>query len=285
MANGRSGVCKLRSTQQIGLFTDVSECADTESIVFDDEDDPSGGGDVTQFAPAQSDNRPVASGYEYTTYQTGAGITGKPLMTTVYEGVRNFEKLAGKGLPPGAPKKDKDAFQNLLTDLRRVTNSELGTYLGQRDAYYMVLKAAASGDVNAADILKGDLGSFDPDGSGSGSGGKYTGPRASVVQQAESDINATANALALEMIGRPLNQKELNRVTKRIRTAEVEQPTITSGGKAMTVQQQGLTAQGREDILREVIAKRPEFEKFQLDTTVMDAMNAYVQEKRAVIDV
>ena len=209
-------------------------------------------------------------------------------MTTVYEGVRTFEKLAGKGLPPDAPQKDKDAFQNLLTDLRRVTNSELGTYLGQRDAYYRILQSAASSGVNAADILKGDLGSFDPDGSGSGSGsgrGGYSGPRASIVQQAESDINATANALALEMIGRPLNQKELNRITKRIRAAEVEQPTVTSGSPARTVQQQGLTAQGREDILREVIAKRPEFEKFQLDTTVMDAMNAYVQEKRAVIDV
>ena len=279
-----SGNCRINGRMSY-IVTDRNMCDFPEDWVSNDAATPQGPGQtVTESAPAQSDDRPVALGYEYTTYQTGAGITGKPLMTTVYEGVRNFEKLAGKGLPPGAPKKDKDAFQNLLTDLRRVTNSELGTYLGQRDAYYMVLKAAASGDVNAADILKGDLGSFDPDGSGSGSG-KYTGPRASIVQQAESDINATANALALEMIGRPLNQKELNRVTKRIRTAEVEQPTISTGGKAMTVQQQGLTAQGREDILREVIAKRPEFEKFQLDTTVMDAMNAYVQEKRAVIDV
>jgi len=280
------GSCVVKGKKSNSV-TDPDTCDDPGSWIGHGQATPQGPGQtVTEAAPAQSDNRPVASGYEYTTYESGFGVTGKPLITTVYEGVRNFDKLAAKGLPPGAAQKDKDAFQNLLTDLRRVTQSELGTYPGQRDAYYGILQAAASGDVNAADILKGDLGSFDPDGSGSGSGsGGYTGPRTSVVQQAESDINATANALALEMIGRPLNQKELNRVTKRIRTAEVEQPTISSGGKAMTVQQQGLTAQGREDILREVIAKRPEFEKFQLDTTVMDAMNAYVQEKRAVIDV
>jgi hypothetical protein len=205
-------------------------------------------------------------------------------MTTVYEGTRKFEKIAGAALDPGASKEDKAAYKELLGDLRRVTNSKLGTLDGQRSAYYQLLQFSASSGANMEDILKGDLGSFDPDGSGGG-GGRYTGPRASVVKQAESDIDATANALALEMIGRPLNQKELNRITKRIRTAEVEQPTITSGSPARTVQQQGLTAQGREDILREVIAKRPEFEKFQLDTTVMDAMNAYVQEKRAVIDV
>jgi hypothetical protein len=281
-----SGKCRINGRMSYTV-TDRSKCDFPEDWVAHDDATPQGPGQtVTESAPAQSDDRPVALGYEYTTYQTGAGITGKPLMTTVYEGVRNFEKLAAKGLAAGAAQKDKDAFQNLLTDLRRVTGSELGTYLGQRDAYYRILQAAASGDVNAADILKGDLGSFDPDGSGSGSGlGGYSGPRASVVKQAESDINATANALALEMIGRPLNQKELNRITKRIRAAEVEQPTITSGSPARTVQQQGLTAQGREDILREVIAKRPEFEKFQLDTTVMDAMNAYVQEKRAVVDV
>lgn len=118
-----------------------------------------------------------------------------------------------------------------------------------------------------------------------GKKGPYTGPRASITVQAESDINATANALAMEMIGRTLTDKELSRVTKRIRSAEMNQPQVTTGDVKRTVTTQGLTAQGREDILREVIAQRPEFESYQLDTTVMDAMNSYIQEKRAVIDV
>jgi len=131
-----------------------------------------------------------------------------------------------------------------------------------------------------------DLGAMSKYGPG-GTGGKgaYTGPRASITVQAESDIRATANALALEMIGRPLNDKEIERVTKRMRKAEQEQPQVTTGNVARTVTTQGLTAQGREDVLRDVIAKRPEFEQYQLDTTVMDAMNAYVQEKRQVVDV
>jgi hypothetical protein len=274
-----AGTCILKSTGQRGFFTDLSECRDTDSIELDEDDTPVPGGTVTQNAPYSSDTRPVSVGY--TGYTPGGGF--KPLMTTVYEGTRRFEELAGKALARGASKEDKAAFKELLGDLRRVTKSKLGTLDGQRQAYYELLQYSASSNQNMEDILKGNANVLGGDDGGSGS--KYTGPRASVVQQAESDINATANALALEMIGRPLNQKELNRVTKRIRTAEVEQPTISTGGKAMTVQQQGLTAQGREDILREVIAKRPEFEKFQLDTTVMDAMNAYVQEKRAVIDV
>ena len=129
-----------------------------------------------------------------------------------------------------------------------------------------------------------DLSSM-PRGGESGSGGAYSGPVSSYTIQAESDIRSTADALALEMIGRPLTDKELQRVTRRIRTAEQEQPTITSGRGARRVTEEGLTAQGRQDILREVIAERPEFESFQLDTTVMDAMNEYIQEKRAVIDV
>ena len=277
-----AGTCILKSTGQKGFFTDVSECKDTDSIEFDEDDTPTASGTVSQNAPYSSDTRPVAVGY--TTYNPGVGV--QPVMTTVYEGTRRFEELAGAALARGASKEDKAEFKELLGDLRRVTKSKLGTLDGQRSAYYQLLQYSASSNQNMEDILKGNANVLGgDDGAGSRGAGGYSGPRASVVQQAESDINATANALALEMIGRPLNQKELNRITKRIRTAEVEQPTITSGSPARTVQQQGLTAQGREDILREVIAKRPEFEKFQLDTTVMDAMNAYVQEKRAVVDV
>lgn len=278
-----AGTCILKSTGQRGFFTEVSQCADTDSIQFDEDDKPVAGTSVTENAPSSSDTRPVAVGY--TTYNPGVGV--QPVMTTVYEGTRRFEELAGKALARGASKEDKAEFKELLGDLRRVTKSKLGTLDGQRQAYYELLQFSASSNQNMEDILKGNanvLGGDDGGGSRGGSGG-YSGPRASVVKQAESDIDATANALAIEMIGRTLTEKELNRITKRMRKAEVNQPTITSGSPAMTVQQQGLTAQGREDILREVIAKRPEFEKFQLDTTVMDAMNTYVQEKRAVVDV
>ena len=119
---------------------------------------------------------------------------------------------------------------------------------------------------------------------GEGRKGAYTGPRESITVMAESDINATANALALEMIGRPLNDKELARVTRRIRGAEMEQPQVTTGTAARTVTEQGLTAQGREDILRAVIASRPEYEQYQVDTTVLDTMLSEFKKREQMVN-
>jgi len=107
---------------------------------------------------------------------------------------------------------------------------------------------------------------------GRGSRGGYTGPTASRTIMAETDIKATANALAIELIGRPVDDKELQKITRRMRMAEVEQPQITTSTTGSSVTQQGLTPQGREDILRDVISKNPEFVDYQLDTTVMDLM-------------
>jgi len=202
------------------------------------------------------------------------GVPEETITTTVYAAKTYLNELRGS---------DPEGYGDLVKQLRKYTGSKLGTLGAVEDAWNTVLKDAKKSGRSAMELLDGGSPGGGSDGSGGGRG--YTGPRASITVQAESDIRATANALALEMIGRPLNDNEMERVTRRIRTAEQEQPQVTTGNVARTVTTQGLTAQGREDILRDVIAKRPEFEKYQLDTTVMDAMNAYVQEKRQVIDV
>lgn len=115
-----------------------------------------------------------------------------------------------------------------------------------------------------------------------GRGGAYRGPVAQYTEMAESDVRATANEVAIELLGRPLDQDEFNRVLRKTRKAEQAQPTVTTRSTGKTVTQQGLTAQGRDDILREVISKNPEYEQFQVETTVLDAMLNFVNKKRQV---
>jgi transglutaminase/protease-like cytokinesis protein 3 len=67
-----------------------------------------------------------------------------------------------------------------------------------------------------------------------------------------------------------------------MRTAEIEQPQITTSTTGSSVTQQGLTSQGREDILRDLISKNPEYQDFQVDTTVLDAMTGFINEKKQV---
>lgn len=117
---------------------------------------------------------------------------------------------------------------------------------------------------------------------GKDGGGRYKGPQRTITEMAESDIQKLANTIALDLIGRPVDQKEMDRIVRRMRRAEQEQPTVTTSVPGRTVTQQGLTAQGREDILREVISQNPEYERFQVDTTVLDSMLDFVNKKKQV---
>lgn len=108
---------------------------------------------------------------------------------------------------------------------------------------------------------------------GGGGGGRYTGPVRSVSVQAESDIVASARAVAEELLGRMPTQEELDRVVKRTRSAERKQPTIqTQQGPGQVTTEEGLTKEGRDNILRQVLMQSPDYQDYQIDSTVMDMM-------------
>lgn len=265
------GTCILKSTGQRGYYQDVSECRDTDSIVEDTSTAPVPGATVTENAPYASDTRPVAVGY--TTYNPGVG--SRPAMTTVYEGVRNFERIAGAALSRNASQRDKDAFDNLLSDLRRVTGSELGTLNGQRSAYYDLLQYAASSGQNMQDILQGgavDAGEEGP-GAGPGRRGVYTGPRTttSISVTAEEDVERTLNTFAVDMLGRNLTDKELRKYTAQYREQEMGSPqvTTTQAGQAATTSMTEQTV-SRETIAQNILQDNPMFADNVIKTDVLD---------------
>lgn len=117
---------------------------------------------------------------------------------------------------------------------------------------------------------------------GFGGGGAYTGPVKSITEMAESDIRKSATTIAIELLGRPVEDNEMDRIIKKMRKAEQQQPDITTRSTGKTVTEQGLTAQGRDDILRDLISDNPEYEQFQVDTTVLDSMLDFVNKKKQV---
>ena len=106
-----------------------------------------------------------------------------------------------------------------------------------------------------------------------GRGGAYTGPVRSVAVQAETDIVASARAAAEELLGRMPTQQELDRILKRTRSAEQAQPTVqTRQGPGQITTAEGLTKEGRDNILRQVLMQSPDYQDYQIDSTVMDMM-------------
>jgi len=266
------GTCILKSTGQRGYYQNVSECRDTDSIIEDTSTAPIPGATVTENAPYASDTRPVAVGY--TTYNPGVG--SRPAMTTVYEGVRNFERIAGAALSRNASQRDKDAFNVLLGDLRRVTGSELGTLNGQRSAYYDLLQYAASSGQNMQDILQGgavDAGEEDL-GAGPRGVGAYTGPRTttSVSVTAKEDVKRTLNSFAVDMLGRNLTDEELRKYTAEYREQERGAPRVTTTtpqGPAATTSVTEETV-SRETIARNILQDNPMFADNVIKTDVLD---------------
>jgi hypothetical protein len=178
--------------------------------------------------------------------------------------------------------------QNALTEIAKSQGGRSGKALWERSVSASYLSTKQGNPQNPWDLIAASGGDVQSSGSGSrgGRSAAYSGPVQSVTVQAESDINATADAIAIELLGRGATEDEKKKILNRIRKAEQAQPQVTTPqGPGRQVTEQGLTTQGREDILRQVIAKNPDFVDYQLDTTVMDLMLEDIDRGKRVANV
>jgi hypothetical protein len=227
------------------------------------------------------DTSPVQVGSERK--YLGSTLETVPTVMAVAKAQDIFNQVWGAGSVKGASAAAKQQKENMLALLRRYSNSELGTRGAAEQAWNDALTDAARGNVDVYQLLAGESGFDEDDKSGSGRGG-YSGPTATTTFMDERDVDRTANALALELIGRPLSQKEIAKVTKRLRSEEAANPTISTPGVGSSVTQSGLSAEGRADVLREVIAENPEYQQFQVDNTVLDTMLSELNKREQMVN-
>jgi hypothetical protein len=110
-------------------------------------------------------------------------------------------------------------------------------------------------------------------GGGGGAGGgsrAYAGPTATTTLASERDLRSTADAVASTVIGRGITDEEFQKVLKQVRVAERAEPTVTTPGGGSSVTQSGLSAQGRQDIIRDALMKGPEAKDYSKATKMMD---------------
>jgi len=100
-------------------------------------------------------------------------------------------------------------------------------------------------------------------------GGRYTGPTSSVTLANEYDLREAANAVASTVLGRGIEDSEFEEVLKKIRKQEKAQPTISTPSTGKNVTKAGLTAEGRQNIMRESLMKGPEAEEYSKATKMM----------------
>jgi hypothetical protein len=131
-------------------------------------------------------------------------------------------------------------------------------------------------------ILKED-GSFNREyslGGPSSTGSRgYSGPVSTVDLMNERDLRSTADTIASTVIGRGVTEDEFNKILKQVRSAERTQPTVTTPGVSISVRQAGLSAAGRQDIIRDALMKGPEAEDYAKATTMMDIFNKALESR------
>lgn len=120
-----------------------------------------------------------------------------------------------------------------------------------------------------------------------GDGGPYMGPRTTQTTSITDEVTAEAliDQMAREMLGRALTPKETDRYLSRFRKAEEQSPQITTTtpmGKARS-ETQSITAADKGELLRGIIASNPDYEKYQMDTTIMDMLLDDIRRGREII--
>ena len=109
-----------------------------------------------------------------------------------------------------------------------------------------------------------------PRGAGAAGTGRL-GTSRQVTLANEIDLRSTADAIGAEVLGRGITDEEFQKVLRRVRTAEQSQPTVTRRTGAGTVTESGITAEGRKDLITDMLMKGPEAKEFAQATTMMDA--------------
>jgi hypothetical protein len=118
-------------------------------------------------------------------------------------------------------------------------------------------------------------------------GGGYTGPvtTTSTTITDENTAEALLDKYARDLLGRGLTKKETQKYIKDFNKAEAGAPQVTtSAGTGAVRTSTTETAASKEEILREVVSKNPDFAKYQVDTTIMDMLMDDIQKAKVMIN-
>lgn len=207
------------------------------------------------------DTTPVPFGYDVGRY--GSFPVREDKIVPLNEAMDYLNKIRGEGAKGG------EQYKNFVRDLQQYNNSESTSDTGIERMWRNVLKDAAESGVNAFDLLQRGSLLGDQAGGGRGGGG-YAGPTATTTLMNERDLRATADTVASTVLGRGISDEEFKKILKQVRTAERAEPTVTTPGVGTSVTQSGLSAQGRQDVIREALMKGPEAEDYGKATKMMD---------------
>lgn len=233
-----------------------------------------------------SDKPRIWVGSMGTGYQTGAGVTYQKVSMTTDELQQAVLASAANRSPEYSDIAQKMYQGGFLSSKKYMsipsyTASAVGTAATMYDAY-----SKAGGTEDFYSWLNGYVATAEPREEGGGGGGAYTGPRTTTSVSLTDEATATQllDEFARENLGRSLEEGEVEKYLSKFRKAEMGAPQVTTTtpqGRAATTSVTE-TATSKEELLRQIISKNPDFAEYQMDTTVMDMFSNYIKRGQAV---
>ena len=91
-------------------------------------------------------------------------------------------------------------------------------------------------------------------------------------------------ALPIYLLGRGLTKKETEKYLREFRQAEMGAPQVTTTARgAGATTQLTETAASKDEMLRQIISQNPDYQKFQVDTTIMDMLMEDIEKGKKAI--
>lgn len=116
----------------------------------------------------------------------------------------------------------------------------------------------------------------------------YRGPvtTTSVTLSDPDTAAALLNQAATDMIGRNLTDDEIAKYTSQFNKLERQNPqvTTTTNNRAGTATSTTKTGMDKNEMLRQIITKNPDFARYQIDSTAMDWFANQIKRGQAVIN-
>lgn len=165
---------------------------------------------------------------------------------------------------------DTEYFRRALSEAAEVRSAVVDTWQPGDPGVGDFFMSAAAYQGNAPDR-------FAPAG-----GGAYNGPVSSVTEMNETDLRSMANQTAGMLVGRAVSEAEFKKMLKKVRKAEAADPRVTDSSVDGKVSiKEGLSAQGRQNLLREELVKTDEADGVIKATTMMDNFDTWLRSKDA----
>jgi hypothetical protein len=100
----------------------------------------------------------------------------------------------------------------------------------------------------------------------------------------EMTAEALLDKFSRDLLGRGLTKRETEKYLKEFRKGEQAAPQVTTSTPGRgTMSQVTETAASKEEMLRQIVSRNPDYEKFQINTTIMDMLMEDIEEGKRVI--